>query len=155
MKAVLQRVKHAQVTINGELSRAIGPGIVILLGVADTDTLEDAVLLARKCAQLRIFEDEEGKLNRSALELGCDALIVSNFTLQADTKKGRRPSFIKAAKPPLSVDCYERFVAEVKANGVNKVETGEFGAEMQVLLQNDGPVTLVLDTDEWKRGDKS
>lgn len=151
MKAVLQRVKHAEVTIEGTETRKIGPGLMILLGVCETDGPEDAVLLARKCAELRIFEDEAGKLNLSALDMGYDALIVSNFTLQADTKKGRRPSFTKAAKTPLSVDCYELFVAEVKKNGIQNVKTGEFGAEMQVVLQNDGPVTLVLDTDEWKR----
>lgn len=151
MKAVLQRVKHASVTIENDETRAIGPGLLILLGVAETDTEADAALLARKCAELRIFEDADGKLNLSAQELGYDALIVSNFTLQADTKKGRRPSFMKAAKPPLSINCYERFVREVKENGIKTVKTGEFGAQMQVDLQNDGPITLVLDTEEWKR----
>lgn len=151
MKAVLQRVKHASVTIEGTETRSIGPGLCILLGVADTDTPDDAKLLARKCAELRIFEDEAGKLNLSALDLGYSALIVSNFTLQADTKKGRRPGFTRAAKQPLSVDLYELFVSEVRANGIKEIQTGEFGAEMQILLQNDGPITLVLDTEEWKR----
>lgn len=151
MKAVLQRVKNASVTINGAETRTIGQGLLILLGVAATDTLDDAKLLARKCAELRIFEDENEKLNLSALDLGYDIMIVSNFTLQADTKKGRRPSFIAAAKPPLSVETYELFIQCVREAGIAKVETGEFGAEMQIALVNDGPVTLVLDTEEWKR----
>lgn len=151
MKAVLQRVKNASVTINGAETRTIGQGFLILLGVAATDTLDDAKLLARKCAELRIFEDENEKLNLSALDLGYDIMIVSNFTLQADTKKGRRPSFIAAAKPPLSVEAYELFIQCVREAGIAKVETGEFGAEMQIALVNDGPVTLVLDTEEWKR----
>lgn len=151
MKAVLQRVKNASVTINGAETRTIGEGLLILLGIAATDTLDDAKLLARKCAELRIFEDENEKLNLSALDLGYDIMIVSNFTLQADTKKGRRPSFIAAAKPPLSVEVYELFIQCVREAGIAKVETGEFGAEMQIALVNDGPVTLVLDTEEWKR----
>ncbi|WP_102048422.1 D-aminoacyl-tRNA deacylase [Pygmaiobacter massiliensis] len=151
MKAVLQRVKNASVTINGAETHTIGEGLLILLGVAATDTLDDAKLLARKCAELRIFEDENEKLNLSALDLGYDIMIVSNFTLQADTKKGRRPSFIAAAKPPLSVEAYELFIQCVREAGISKVETGEFGAEMQIALVNDGPVTLVLDTEEWKR----
>lgn len=152
MKAVLQRVKNAAVTINGAETRAIGQGLLILLGVAAADSLDDARLLARKCAELRIFEDENQKLNLSALDLGYEVMIVSNFTLQADTRKGRRPSFIAAAKPPLSVDAYELFIQCVREAGIAKVETGEFGAEMQIALVNDGPVTLVLDTEEWKRG---
>lgn len=152
MKAVLQRVKKASVTINEQETRAIGPGLLILLGVAATDTLDDARLLARKCAELRIFEDENQKLNLSALDLSYEVMIVSNFTLQADTKKGRRPSFIAAAKPPLSVEAYELFIQCMRETGIAKVETGEFGADMQIALVNDGPVTLVLDTEEWKRG---
>lgn len=152
MKAVLQRVKNAAVTINGAETRAIGQGLLILLGVAAADSLDDARLLARKCAELRIFEDENQKLNLSALDLGYEVMVVSNFTLQADTRKGRRPSFIAAAKPPLSVDAYELFIQCVREAGIAKVETGEFGAEMQIALVNDGPVTLVLDTEEWKRG---
>ena len=107
--------------------------------------------LAQKCAGLRIFEDAGGKLNVSAEELGCEALVVSNFTLYGDTKKGKRPSFIAAAKPPLSVEAYEAFVAELRKTGLARVETGEFGADMKVTLTNDGPVTIVIDTDEWKR----
>ena len=152
MKAVVQRVKSAIVTINGGEKRAIGAGLLILLGVAVGDTMDDARLLARKCAELRIFEDEQGKLNLSAAELGGAAMVVSNFTLQADTKKGRRPSFLAAAKPPLSVEAYELFVECMRGYGLSGVETGEFGADMQIALVNDGPVTLLLDTEEWKRG---
>ena len=151
MKAVVQRVKSARVTINGDEQRAIGKGLLILLGVAATDELGDARQLARKCAELRIFEDEAGKLNLSAPELGYEAMVVSNFTLQADTKKGRRPSFLKAAKPPLSVEAYQLFVDIIGQHGLRRVVTGEFGAEMQIELINDGPITLVLDTEEWKK----
>ena len=140
MRAVIQRVSAADVVVNGGAPRAIGRGLMILLGVRDTDTLDVCEKLAQKCAGLRIFEDA-----------GCEALVVSNFTLYGDTKKGKRPSFIAAAKPPLSVEAYEAFVAELRKTGLARVETGEFGADMKVTLTNDGPVTIVIDTDEWKR----
>ena len=151
MIAVIQRVSSANVVVENEEPRAIGRGIVILLGVKDTDTLDICEKLAHKCAGLRIFEDEDGKLNLSAEQLGYDALVVSNFTLCADTKKGKRPSFISAAKPPLSVDAYNLFVEEIRKTGLNQVETGEFGADMQLTLTNDGPITIVIDTDDWKK----
>ena len=149
MRVVLQRVAGASVTVNGGGARVIGPGLVLLVGIKDTDTLALAPKLAEKCAHLRIFADEEGKLNRSAAELGYSALVVSNFTLYANTKKGKRPSFIAAAKPPLAVDAYELFLAELEKQGLKEVKHGEFGADMQVSLVNDGPVTILLDTDEW------
>ena len=149
MRVVLQRVAGASVTVNGGEARAIGPGLVLLVGIKDTDTLDLAPKLAEKCAHLRIFADEEGKLNRSAAELGYSALVVSIFTLYANTKKGKRPSFIAAAKPPLAVDAYELFLAELEKQGLKEVKHGEFGADMQVSLVNDGPVTILLDTDEW------
>ena len=151
MRVVLQRVAGASVTVNGGEARAIGPGLVLLVGIKDTDTLDLAPKLAEKCAHLRIFADEEGKLNRSAAELGYSALVVSNFTLYANTKKGKRPSFIAAAKPPLAVDAYELFLAELEKQGLKEVKHGEFGADMRVSLVNDGPVTIVMDTDEMKR----
>lgn len=151
MRAVIQRVRGARVVVNGGAPRAIGRGLVILLGVRDTDTLDICPKLAQKCAGLRIFDDADGKLNVSAEELGGEALVVSNFTLYGDTKKGKRPSFIAAAKPPLAVDAYEAFVAELRKTGLSRVETGEFGAEMQLTLTNDGPITIVMDTDEWKK----
>ena len=149
MRAVIQCVRKADVSVNGGEPRAIGPGIVILLGVKDTDTLDIVPKLAEKCAHLRIFPDEENKLNKSAVDLGYSALVVSNFTLYGDTKKGKRPSYITAAKPPLSIDAYELFVAEMEKQGLKEVKHGEFGADMLVNIANDGPVTIVIDTDQW------
>ena len=153
MRAVIQAVSSASVRVNGGEPRAIGPGLVILLGVRDTDTLEVVPRLAEKCAGLRIFPDDEGKLNRSARDLGYSALVVSQFTLYGDTKKGMRPSFIRAAKPPLSVDAYELFLAEMEKQGLKAVQHGEFGADMKVSLVNEGPCTIIMDTDEWKQKD--
>ena len=150
MRAVIQRVSGASVVVNGGAPRTIGPGLVILLGVKDTDTLELVPRLAEKCAGLRIFNDDEGKLNRSAVELGYSALVVSNFTLYGDTSRGKRPSFIRAAKGEPARAAYEAFLKELSAQGLAEVQHGEFGADMQVSLVNDGPVTIVMDTDEWK-----
>ena len=149
MRAVIQCVRKADVSVNGGEPRAIGPGIVILLGVKDTDTLDILPKLAEKCANLRVFPDEEGKLNKSAVDLGYSALVVSNFTLYGDTKKGKRPSYITAAKPPLSIDAYDLFLAEMEKQGLKEVKHGEFGADMLVNIANDGPVTIVIDTDQW------
>lgn len=149
MRAVIQCVRKADVSVNEGEPRAIGPGIVILLGVKDTDTLDIVPKLAEKCANLRVFPDEEGKLNKSAVDLGYSALVVSNFTLYGDTKKGKRPSYITAAKPPLSIDAYDLFLAEMEKQGLKEVEHGEFGADMLVNIANDGPVTIVIDTDQW------
>ena len=151
MRAVIQRVTGASVTVNGGPARSIGPGLVILLGVRETDDPAVIPKLAEKCAHLRIFEDENGKLNRSAAELGYEALVVSNFTLYGDTSRGKRPSFTHAARPDLAVPCYEQFLAELGSQGLRGVQHGEFGADMQVRLCNDGPVTIVIDTDEWKK----
>ena len=147
MRAVIQCVRKADVSVNGGEPRAIGPGIVILLGVKDTDTLDIVPKLAEKCANLRVFPDEEGKLNKSAVDLGYSALVVSNFTLYGDTKKGKRPSYITAAKPPLSIDAYDLFLAEMEKQGLKEVKHGEFGADMLVNIANDGPVTIVIDTE--------
>lgn len=151
MRAVIQRVTEASVTVNGGPERRIGPGLVILLGVRDTDDPAIVPKLAEKCAHLRIFEDDAGKLNRSAVELGYEALVVSNFTLYGDTTKGKRPSFIHAAKADLAVPCYDQFLAEIGKQGLKAAQHGEFGADMKVRLLNDGPVTIVIDTDEWKK----
>ena len=151
MRAVIQAVSSASVRVEGGAPRAIGPGLMILLGVKDTDSLDIVPKLADKCAGLRIFPDSEGKLNLSARDLGYSALVVSQFTLYGDTKKGYRPSFIKAAKPPLSVDAYELFLAEMNRQGLKDVQHGEFGADMQVSLVNEGPCTIIIDTDEWKK----
>lgn len=151
MRAVIQRVTEASVTVNGGPARPIGPGLVILLGVRETDDPAVIPKLAEKCAHLRIFEDENGKLNRSAVELGYEALVVSNFTLYGDTSRGKRPSFSHAAKADLAVPCYEQFLAEMGRQGLRGVQHGEFGADMQLRLCNDGPVTIVIDTDDWKK----
>lgn len=153
MKVVLQRAAYAAVEINGAETRKIGPGLLLLAGIAQGDTPEDARLMARKCVQLRIFEDETGKLNKSLLDTGGSVLAVSNFTLCADTRKGRRPSFTQAAKPPESVECYRAFLSALKEEGAAYVAAGEFGADMRVFLTGDGPVTLILDTDDWKKGE--
>lgn len=151
MRAVIQRVTQASVTVNGGEPRSIGPGLVILLGVRETDTLTIVPKLAEKCAGLRIFEDDGGKLNRSAVELGYSALVVSNFTLYGDTSRGKRPSFSHAAKAPLAINAYDLFLQELGRQGLKEVRHGEFGADMQISLVNDGPVTIVIDTDDWNR----
>lgn len=151
MKAVLQRVRSAQVEADGALRGEIGLGMLVLLGVVQGDGVDEADFLAEKIAALRIFEDENGKLNRSVLDIGGGLLVVSNFTLCADTRHGRRPSFTNAASPQEANSLYERFIAAVKDTGVPMVQTGVFGADMQVSLCNDGPVTFILDTDEIMR----
>ena len=151
MRAILQRVTGASVIVNGGEPRVIGPGLVILLGVRETDTLDVVPKLAEKCANLRIFSDENGKLNLSAVSLGYSALVVSNFTLYGETTKGKRPSFVHAASGALAVDAYEAFLAEMGRQGLKEVQHGEFGADMQLTLTNDGPVTIFIDTDDWKK----
>ena len=151
MRAIIQRVTGASVTVNGGEPRVIGPGLVILLGVRETDTLDIVPKLAEKCANLRIFSDENGKLNLSAVSLGYSALVVSNFTLYGETTKGKRPSFVHAASGALAVDAYEAFLAEMGRQGLKGVQHGEFGADMQLTLTNDGPVTIFIDTDDWKK----
>jgi D-aminoacyl-tRNA deacylase len=144
MRLLIQRVSHARVTVGGETVGAIGPGLVILVGVAPGDGEEQARWLANKTAGLRIFEDAEGKMNASLLDAGGAALIVSQFTLYADTRKGRRPSFTDAAPPEIAEPLVERLAALLRERGV-PVETGVFGASMQVEIHNDGPVTLILE----------
>ena len=151
MKAVLMRVQRASVTIDGRETRSIGRGFLILLAVTHDDTETQAVKLADKLCSLRLFEDADGKINLTLDEVGGEIMIVSQFTLYGDTKKGYRPSFIKAAKPPLSVDAYELFLAEMAKHGLKDVQHGEFGAHMQVSLVNEGPCTIIIDTDEWKK----
>jgi D-tyrosyl-tRNA(Tyr) deacylase len=144
MKVVLQRVKRAQVTVDGSIAGRIEQGIMILLGVHRDDTRAEAEFLAKKCSELRIFEDGAGKMNLSLLDVNGEALVISQFTLYGDTGKGRRPSYIEAAEPGKGNELYEYFVACLKVM-VRKVETGIFGAHMEVELVNDGPVTLVLE----------
>ena len=151
MKAVIQRVTSANVIVKGETLGAIDRGFLILLGVHENDTETQADLLAKKVANLRVFEDDDEKMNLSMLDCGYSALVISQFTLLANTKKGNRPSFIAAARPEVAIPLYERFMDQLKANGVTDVQHGEFGADMAVSLVNDGPVTIVLDTDTWKK----
>ena len=151
MRAVVTRVKSASVTIDGRVNGEIGQGLLVLLGVGPSDTEAQAVKLADKVCGLRIFEDENEKMNLNLEAVGGALLVVSQFTLYGDTKKGYRPSFIKAAKPPLSVDAYELFLAEMNKQGLKDVQHGEFGADMQVSLVNEGPCTIIIDTDEWKK----
>ena len=151
MKAVIQRVENAAVTVDGRVVGSIGGGYMILLGVVDTDTEAEARLLAAKTASLRVFRDENDKMNLSILQVGGEALVISQFTLCADTRKGNRPSFTSSAEPKRANELYELYMDELRKNGVKKVEKGEFGAHMNVSLVNDGPVTIILDTDTWKR----
>src|SRR4051794_15811277 len=145
MRAVLQRVRHARVRVGDEITGEIGCGLLVLLGVARTDTPEQARWLAEKVVGLRIFEDDDGKMNRDVTEAGGGVLVVSQFTLYGDCRKGRRPSFIDAAPPETAVPLYEAFVEAVRALGV-PVATGRFQAMMEVELTNDGPVTLIVDS---------
>ncbi len=150
MKAVIQRVKYANVRIDSEVVGSCRQGFMILLGVVEGDTREDADKLLKKVPVLRIFEDENGKMNRSCLDVNGEMLVVSQFTLAADCSHGRRPSFTAAAAPDTAIPLYEYFVEGLKQAGVNRVETGEFGADMQIELVNDGPVTIILDSKELR-----
>lgn len=150
MKAVIQRVSKASVTIEGEVISSIQQGLLILLGVENADTQEDIQWLSKKISNLRIFGDENGVMNKSLLEVHGDAIVVSQFTLHASTKKGNRPSYIKAAKPEVAIPHYESFVAQLETDLGKKVQTGKFGADMKVELLNDGPVTIIIDTKDKK-----
>ncbi len=145
MKAVIQRVKQSSVTVEGRVISSIGAGLLVLLGVAREDRAADAAYLAEKCANLRIFEDETGKMNRSLLDTEADMLVVSQFTLLGDCRKGRRPSFAGAAGPKQAEELYACFVDKVREAGIH-VQTGQFRAMMDVSLVNDGPVTLLLES---------
>ena len=145
MRVVLQRVAHASVTVDGETIGKIQRGFLLLVGVTHDDAMEDMEYLVRKIVQMRIFEDEEGKLNRSIQDIGGEILSVSQFTLYADTKKGNRPSFSKAAPGDVALKMFEQFNGLLRDTGI-PVETGQFGADMKVELLNDGPVTILLDS---------
>ena len=146
MRAVIQRVSAASVTIGGAVKSSIGPGLLILLGIGHEDGREDLDWLVKKIAGLRIFDDEAGVMNRSVTDIGGEALVVSQFTLMASTKKGNRPSYIGAAGHELAIPLYEQFCTTLSAAIGRPVGTGEFGADMQVALVNDGPVTICIDT---------
>ena len=153
MKAVIQRVKNASVSVDNKVVGSCNEGYMILFGAIEGDTKEDISLLARKVSALRIFCDEQDKMNKSILDVNGEILCISQFTLAADTKKGNRPSFIKALEPTTASEYYDLFCEELLNLGVKKVDKGIFGADMQVSLVNDGPVTIILDTDIWNKKD--
>ena len=146
MKAVIQRVTKASVTIEGEKVANINSGLLVLLGIVDDDTQEDIKWLSNKISNLRIFSDENDVMNTSLLQTQGDAIVVSQFTLHASTKKGNRPSYLLAAKPDVAIPLYEAFVKQLETDLGKKVQTGQFGADMKVELLNDGPVTIIIDT---------
>jgi D-tyrosyl-tRNA(Tyr) deacylase len=146
MKAVIQRVTKARVAIEGKQVASIANGLLVLLGIIDEDTQDDIMWLSNKIVNLRIFGDENGVMNKSVIEVNGEAVVVSQFTLHASTKKGNRPSYIKAAKPEIAIPMYEAFVKHLELDLGKKVQTGQFGADMKVELLNDGPVTIIIDT---------
>lgn len=146
MKTVTQRVQYASVTIDGKVKAQIGKGLLILVGIEDRDSSEDIEWLAKKLVNLRIFDDENGVMNRSVIEDGGEIMVVSQFTLQASTKKGNRPSYIRASKPERAIPMYDSFCAEIGLQLGKEVATGTFGADMKIELLNDGPVTLLIDS---------
>lgn len=146
MKAVIQRVSEASVSIKGEIKSKINNGLMILLGIENADSTEDIAWLSRKISQLRIFNDGEGVMNLSIVDVKGEALVVSQFTLHASIKKGNRPSYIYAAKPEIAIPLYEQFVEQLSFDLNKPVQTGEFGAIMEIALINDGPVTIIIDT---------
>lgn len=146
MRIVIQRVREASVTINGRVHGSIGKGFLILLGVCEEDNEEDVEWLVKKVVNLRVFDDENGVMNRSIMDTGGECLVVSQFTLFASYKKGNRPSWLRAAKHEISVPLYERFCSRLQEEMGREVQTGEFGADMKVALTNDGPVTICMDT---------
>ena len=146
MRAVIQRVSEASVEINNQLVAEINKGFLILLGIEIDDTFEDVIWLSNKISQLRIFSDEDGKMNNSIIEVDGNAIVVSQFTLHAKTKKGNRPSYIKAAKAQQAIPLYEEFIENLSNAIGKKIQSGEFGADMKVTLLNDGPVTIIIDT---------
>ena len=146
MRTVIQRVSHASVTINGTVKSAIEKGLLVLVGIEDADTEEDIQWLCKKIVGLRVFDDEQGVMNKNLQDAGGDILVISQFTLFASTKKGNRPSYIRAAKPDISIPLYEQFCKELGIALGKPVGTGEFGADMKVELLNDGPVTICMDT---------
>jgi len=146
MRAVIQRVTQASVVINGQERREIGAGLVVLLAVEGADTAEDIAWLSGKIARLRIFNDEQGLMNRSVQDVGGEILLVSQFTLFASTKKGNRPSFTRSARPEVAIPLYEKFATQLHHDSGREICTGEFGADMLVSLANDGPVTIIIDS---------
>lgn len=150
MIAVIQHVSESSVTIDGQVKAAIGRGLMILIGIEEADSHEDIEWLSRKIVNMRIFEDEEGVMNKSLIDVDGEALVISQFTLHASTKKGNRPSYIKAAKPDVAIPLYESFKTQLTTDLGKPIGSGEFGADMKVALINDGPVTIIIDTKDKK-----
>ncbi|MAS36793.1 MAG: D-tyrosyl-tRNA(Tyr) deacylase [Anaerolineaceae bacterium] len=148
MRVILQRVRRGQVTVDSQVVGSVEMGFVALVGVTHDDTNAEAELLAKKTANLRVFEDPDGKMNLSALDVGAGVLVISQFTLYADARKGRRPSFVQAARPETAEPLVRYYADRLRAEGVSRVENGVFGAIMQVEIHNDGPVTIILDTND-------
>ncbi|MEJ6737325.1 MAG: D-aminoacyl-tRNA deacylase [Flavobacteriales bacterium] len=146
MRAVIQRVSEASVTIDSNIKGSIEKGLLILLGIEDADTNEDIEWLSGKITRLRIFGDETGAMNLSVADVNGDILLISQFTLHANTKKGNRPSFLKAANPPIAIPLYKKFIAQLEMDLKKPIQTGKFGADMKVNLLNDGPVTIIIDS---------
>jgi len=146
MRAVIQRVTEASVKIDGHVTGKIGQGLLVLLGIEEADDETDIEWLSGKISRLRVFADDDGVMNRSVCEVNGEILLISQFTLHASTKKGNRPSYIKAARPEIAIPLYEKFITQLEKDAERPVQTGEFGAYMQVSLVNDGPVTIVIDT---------
>jgi D-aminoacyl-tRNA deacylase len=146
MRIVIQRVSEASVTVEDQVTGSIQTGLLVLVGIEDTDTDEDIQWLSNKIVNIRIFNDEDGVMNRSVLDIKGDILLVSQFTLHASTKKGNRPSYIRASKPGVSIPMYEKMIRQLEADLGKKIQTGLFGADMKVHLLNDGPVTIVIDS---------
>lgn len=146
MRAVIQRASKASVKVNEKITGSIGIGLLVLIGIEDADTGEDIQWLSNKIINLRIFNDEQGVMNKSVLEAGGDILLVSQFTLHASTKKGARPSYLRASKPDYAVPMYEKMIVQLERDSGKRLQTGIFGADMKVELLNDGPVTIVIDT---------
>ncbi len=149
MRVLLQRVSRGSVRVAGETIGSVDQGFVALVGVTQGDTVAEAELLARKTAHLRVFEDAQGKMNHSVLEVGGGVLVISQFTLYADTRKGRRPSFLDAAPPDIASPLVDHYAERLRVEGITRIEQGRFGAMMQVEIHNDGPTTILLDTAEW------
>ncbi|UII29271.1 D-aminoacyl-tRNA deacylase [Fulvivirga maritima] len=150
MIAVVQRVSESSVKIEGEVKGEIGAGLMVLVGIEDADDNEDIQWLSKKITNMRIFNDEDDVMNKSVQDVNGDILLISQFTLHASTKKGNRPSYIKAAKPDVAIPLYEKFIAQVETDMGKKIQTGEFGADMKVSLVNDGPVTIIIDSKDKK-----
>lgn len=148
MRVVIQRVSEASCKVENEITGSIGPGFVVLLGITENDSDEDLAWLSHKIAQLRVFSDENGLMNKSILDIDGNILLISQFTLFAQTKKGNRPSFIRAAKPAIAIPLYEKFKWALEGHLSKKIATGVFGADMKISLVNDGPVTIIMDTED-------